>query len=180
MNVPGSLHATIPFRSSSSAWELASPASTLERTLARIADIALFVVTAPATIGFAALVLRPLWPLGALAIAFGYCWWSYASGQSLGMHLLGIELRDETGGRPHLIRAAFRAAAILAPLTALLVLASSVVPDPNGAAEPLSGFAAWSAGILVALGVADYLWMLGDPRRQALHDLLGRTFVVRA
>ncbi len=180
MNVPGSLHATVPLRTPRTTWELASPASTLERGLARIADLAVFVVTAPATIGLTALLLRPLWPLGALAIAFGYCWWSFVSGQSLGMHLLGIQLRDEAGGTPHVVRAAFRAAAIVAPLTAVLAFASAIVPDPNGQTAPLSPVAAWGAAILVAFGLIDYLWMLGNGRRQALHDLLARTVVVRS
>lgn len=180
MNVPGSFHATLPIRSSRTTWELASPASPLERGLARIADLTVFVVTAPATIGLAALLLRPFWALGALAIAFGYCWWSYASGQSLGMRLLGIQLRDETGGTPHVLRAAFRAAAIVAPLTAMLAFASATVPDPNGQTAPLNPIAAWGAAILVAAGLIDYLWMLGNGRRQALHDVIARTVVVRS
>jgi len=180
MNVPGSLHATVPLRSSRTTWELASPASALERGLARVADLAAFVLTAPATIGLAALLLRPFWPLGALAIAFGYCWWSYASGQSLGMHLLGIQLRDEAGGPPHIGRAAFRSAAIVAPLTAMLALASAIVPDPNGQTAPLNPIAAWGAGGLAAFGLIDYLWMIGNERRQALHDVIARTVVVRS
>lgn len=150
------------------------------RTLAFTIDLLIFIAAAPFTIGLAALVLRPWWPIGAAAIGLGYCVAGACGGQSPGMRLAGVRLVDSrTGHEPSLRQSLLRGLLIVAPLGAVFVLLSAPIPAPGDSSSGTQGFALAACLALVALGAIDHLWVYGNRQRRTLHDRLSTTAVLQ-
>ncbi len=151
-----------------------------DRALAFAVDVFLVAASAPFTLGLCAIVLRPLWPVGALALALLYAFACYRAGQSPGMRLIGMRLVDHASGKGVFrAQAALRALFVVAPPAAALALASAQVPGPSAAAsDPIPALELWAAAGVVAAGVFDHLWMMGDGARRPLHDALTNVSLV--
>lgn len=120
-------------------------------------------------------LLIPFLPL--LLIWLAYTVIGNGRGATPGKRRAGLRVTDAAGAAPGMRRALVRAAIPLgiSLLGIALVLRVGNAPSthlPNGMTAVL-----WLANIA---WVVDVLWMIWDPRKQALHDKLAGTFVVYA
>ena len=101
-----------------------------------------------------------------------------ATGATLGKQMVGIRVVDGDGSPPGLRRATRRTfLPFLLSVAPTVVLVSALMIDTN----LMTGLLVFVAASLVAFAFwwIDVLWMLGNDRRQTLHDRLGGTMVVR-
>ncbi len=161
---------------------LASRGSFGARSLARLVDLAILVIT-----GFAigiVVILPTQLVAGAEAAStaaalvnfvamligiayFVYCWRRY--GATLGQRLLGLRVVNDRGDRLSWRQAIGRYLAQFIPLVAFVLVYFTISPQ-------LLGGLIWVLSLLpFALG---YLWALGSQRR-TWHDVLADTYVIR-
>jgi len=97
-----------------------------ERYVATAIDLLLLIALSPLVLGALAVFLRGWWPVGALVAALIYLAMTWAGGQSIGMRAAGIRLVCVRSARaPGMGRAFVRAALLLPPVVAALVLADA-------------------------------------------------------
>ncbi|MGI8925203.1 MAG: RDD family protein [Tepidiformaceae bacterium] len=151
-------------------------AGQLDRLASLAADVVLYVLACPVAVGAAALLLRPFWPLGAAAIFLGYLAFGRASGQTIGMHLMGIRLIDTRTGRSPSFGQALASAACctLVTVSLFVLLQYWFGALPATFALPALGV---SVATLAAAAV-NHLWALADVRGRTLHDRLTGLVVV--
>jgi uncharacterized RDD family membrane protein YckC len=140
-------------------------ASFWRRGAALLLDTVLIVAVAIIPLGVLTALGRDF-AASALAWAAGslYFWLTNAFGGTLGKRLLGMRVVDLEGAAPGLTRGFMRS--ILPNWLGVLVLAGSS-----------------SVGIVIAVGaiqLADLLAVFRSPLRQALHDRMAGTYVIRA
>lgn len=151
------------------------------RALAFGIDLMIYVAAAPFTIGLTALILRPWWPLGAIAIGLGYCAVSASCGQSPGMRLVGVHLIDaRTGHCPTVRQSLLRSLLVVVPLGAAFTLLSAPIPSPTDPAMGMRSAVLVFCMLFIGLGLIDHLWAYGDRERRTLHDRLSATAVLEA
>lgn len=110
-------------------------------------------------------------PLVDLLYAVGFI----AHGATPGMHILGVRVIDREGNQPWWRRSAIRAvipAFGLAPWYLILVW-------PNLLSQMQVSVWIVLTVLSAALVVLDPLWMIWDEEKQALHDKLASTWVIR-
>lgn len=148
-----------------------------ERYVATLLDLLVLIVLCPLVLGALAVILRGWWPVGALFAALSYLGLVWSGGQSIGMRAVNIRLVSVRSGRePGMLRALARAAFVLPPVVALLVLADAGVAAGSFASrEPVL----YAAMAVLVIGVANELWALVDPQRRAIPDRLTGLALVR-
>jgi len=150
-----------------------------ERYVATAIDLLLLIALSPLVLGALAVFLRGWWPVGALVAALIYLAMTWAGGQSIGMRAAGIRLVCVRSARaPGMGRAFVRAALLLPPVVAALVLADAGIGGTGG------GFTSQTAVVYAAMaalvvGVVNELWAAVDPQRRAIPDRLTGLALVR-
>lgn len=148
-----------------------------ERYVATILDLLVLIVLCPLVLGALAVVLRGWWPVGAVFAAFAFLGLAWSGGQSIGMRAVDIRLVSVRSGRePGMLRSLARAALVLPPVVALLVLADAgVAADSFTSREPVL----YTAMAVLVVGFANELWALVDPQRRGIPDRLSGLALVR-
>lgn len=138
-----------------------------------------YVAACPFVLTLFALLLRGMWPIGALAAAQAYLALSWAEGRSPGMFATGTRLVDwRKGCQPGLAGGLLRASMLVPLGAAAFLLADASLPQPQASfsSHPL---VLWGSIATLTLGAISYLWCLWDPSGRALHDRLAGVVVVR-
>ena len=140
-------------------------------------DVLISILAAPFVLGLLAVAMRDLWPIGAIAVTTLYVAGSWvASGQTLGMHLLGVRLVDErTGQSPSLGQALMCTALTVPPLIGGAVLLNAALTP---GATPLPDAALAVAAAAVVTGLVSTAFSFFDQGRM-LHDRLCGLVVIR-
>ncbi len=148
-----------------------------ERYFATALDLLLLIVLCPLVLGALAVILRGWWPAGALLAAVSYLALAWSDGQSIGMRAVGIRLVCVRSGRaPGMMRALARAAFVLPPVVALLILADAgIAGESFSSREPV----VYASMAVLVLGFANELWAFVDPQRRAIPDRITGLALVR-
>lgn len=142
-------------------------------------DVLVYVVACPFVLTLFALLLRGMWPIGALAAAQAYLALSWAEGRSPGMAVTGTRLVDSRNGCPPGLAGGLLRASMLVPLgAAVFLLADASLPQPQASfsSHPLVLLGSIAT---LTLGAISYLWCLWDPSGRTLHDRLAGVVAVR-
>lgn len=148
-----------------------------ERYVATGLDLLLLIVLCPLVLGALAVLLRGWWPVGALFAALAYLGVAWSGGQSPGMRAVNIRLVCVRSGRaPGMGRALARAAFVLPPVVALLLLADAgIAAESFSSREPV----VYAAMAVLVVGLANELWAVVDPQRRAIPDRVTGLALVR-
>lgn len=142
-------------------------------------DVFVYVLAGPFVLTLCALLLRGLWPVGAVAVAQAYLALCWAEGRSPGMYATGTLLVDARRGCQPRFAAALMRASLLVPLgAAAFLLADASLPQPQ-ASFSSAPLVAWGSGVVLVLGLGSHLWALWDSSGRTLHDRLAGVVVVR-